>query len=217
HRLGAAASAGHRHRRRPAVQPGADALHDAGDLSLFRPVPDLVAAGARPPAQAAWNGRGARRRAAGGTGGLRELMTANGRVLRALPAVAALAGGAAGPAGCMGAPNYRRPPASSPAAFKEPPPPNWKSATPRDEIPRGKWWQLFGDPQLDALEEQVSVSNQSIAQAEAQFRAARAAAGVARGGLFPTVTAGASATRARRGSGSAATTLLTSPGSGATP
>jgi NodT family efflux transporter outer membrane factor (OMF) lipoprotein len=144
-------------------------------------------------------------------------MTANGRVLRALPAVAALAGVAAVLAGCMVGPNYRRPPASSPAAFKEPPPPNWKSATPRDEIPRGKWWQLFGDPQLDALEEQVSVSNQSIAQAEAQFRAARAAAGVARGGLFPTVTAGASATRARRGSGSAATTLLTSPGSGATP
>lgn len=138
-------------------------------------------------------------------------MTANGRVLRALPAVAALAGVAAVLAGCMVGPNYRRPPASSPAAFKEPPPPNWKSATPRDEIPRGKWWQLFGDPQLDALEEQVSVSNQSIAQAEAQFRAARAAAGVARGGLFPTVTAGALATRSRRGSGSAATTLLTSP------
>jgi NodT family efflux transporter outer membrane factor (OMF) lipoprotein len=125
--------------------------------------------------------------------------------------VAALAGVAAVLAGCMVGPNYRRPPASSPAAFKEPPPPNWKSATPRDEIPRGKWWQLFGDPQLDALEEQVSVSNQSIAQAEAQFRAARAAAGVARGGLFPTVTAGALATRSRRGSGSAATTLLTSP------
>ncbi|HXO29043.1 MAG TPA: efflux transporter outer membrane subunit, partial [Thermoanaerobaculia bacterium] len=114
-------------------------------------------------------------------------------------------------AGCIVGPNYRRPPAASPAAFKEPPPPNWKSATPRDEIPRGKWWQLFGDPQLDALEEQVSVSNQSIAQAEAQFRAARAAAGVARGGLFPTVTGGASTTRSRRGSGSAATTLLTSP------
>jgi NodT family efflux transporter outer membrane factor (OMF) lipoprotein len=137
-------------------------------------------------------------------------MTANGRAQRALPAVAALAGVAAVLAGCMVGPNYRRPPAASPAAFKEPPPPNWKSATPRDEIPRGKWWQLFGDPQLDALEEQVSVSNQSIAQAEAQFRAARAAAGVARGGLFPTVTAGASATRSRRGAGSG-TTLLTGP------
>jgi NodT family efflux transporter outer membrane factor (OMF) lipoprotein len=124
--------------------------------------------------------------------------------------VAALAGVAAVLAGCMVGPNYRRPPAASPAAFKEPPPPNWKSATPRDEIPRGKWWQLFGDPQLDALEDQVSVSNQSIAQAEAQFRAARAAAGVVRGGLFPTVTAGASATRSRRGAGSG-TTVLTSP------
>jgi len=115
--------------------------------------------------------------------------------------LAAMAGVTALLAGCMVGPNYRRPPAASPTAFKEPPPPNWKSATPRDEIPRGKWWTLFGDPQLDALEEQVSVSNQSIAQAEAQFRAARAAAGVARGGLFPTVTGGASATRSRSGSG----------------
>ncbi len=129
-----------------------------------------------------------------------------------MAALAALAGAAALLAGCMVGPNYRRPPAASPAAFKEPPPPNWKSATPRDEIPRGKWWTLFGDPQLDALEEQVSVSNQSIAQAEAQFRAARAAAGVARGGLFPTVTGGASATRSRSGSARGGTTLLSSPG-----
>ena len=126
--------------------------------------------------------------------------------------LAAMAGVTALLAGCMVGPNYRRPPAASPTAFKEPPPPNWKSATPRDEIPRGKWWTLFGDPQLDALEEQVSVSNQSIAQAEAQFRAARAAAGVARGGLFPTVTGGASATRSRSGSGRGGTTLLSSPG-----
>jgi len=132
---------------------------------------------------------------------MRERMTANGsRFLAVLALLAVLAVVAALLAGCIVGPNYRRPPAAAPAAFKEPPPPNWKSATPRDEIPRGKWWEVFGDAQLDALEEQVSVSNQSIAQAEAQFRAARAAAGVARGGLFPTVTAGASATRAR-GSG----------------
>jgi NodT family efflux transporter outer membrane factor (OMF) lipoprotein len=140
---------------------------------------------------------------------MRERMTANGangsRFL-AVPAVLAVV--AALLAGCMVGPNYRRPPAAAPAAFKEPPPPNWKSATPRDEIPRGKWWEVFGDAQLNALEEQVSVSNQSIAQAEAQFRAARAAAGVARGGLFPTVTAGASATRSRSGGGRGGTTLL---------
>jgi NodT family efflux transporter outer membrane factor (OMF) lipoprotein len=128
--------------------------------------------------------------------------------------LAVLAAVAATLAGCMVGPNYRRPPAAAPTAFKEPPPPNWKSATPRDEIPRGKWWEVFGDPQLNALEEQVSVSNQSIAQAEAQFRAARAAAGVARGGLFPTVTAGASATRSR--SGARATTLTSAAGGSGT-
>jgi len=137
---------------------------------------------------------------------MRERMTANGS--RFPPVLAVLAVVAALLAGCMVGPNYRRTPTAEPAAFKEPPPPSWKSATPRDEIPRGKWWQVFADPQLDALEEQVSVSNQSIAQAEAQFRAARAAAGVARGGLFPTVTAGASATRSRSGGGRGGTTLL---------
>lgn len=136
-------------------------------------------------------------------------MTAKANALKSL---AVLAGVAATLAGCMVGPNYRRPPASSPAAFKEPPPPNWKSATPRDEIPRGKWWTLFGDSQLDVLEEQVSVSNQSIAQAEAQFRAARAAAGVARGGLFPTVTGGASATRSRSGAGRGGMLLTGAPG-----
>jgi NodT family efflux transporter outer membrane factor (OMF) lipoprotein len=104
-------------------------------------------------------------------------------------------------AGCMVGPDYRRPPTTAPAAFKEPPPPNWKTATPSDQLPRGKWWELFGDPQLNALEEQVSVSNQSIAQAEAQFRAARAAAGVARANLFPTVTAAPSASRSRSNTG----------------
>jgi NodT family efflux transporter outer membrane factor (OMF) lipoprotein len=138
------------------------------------------------------------------------------RVVVALRALAAPVGVALILGGCMVGPNYQRPPAASPAAFKEPPPPNWKSATPRDEIARGKWWEIFGDPQLDALEEQVSVSNQSIAQAEAQFRAARAAAGVARAGLFPTVTAGASATRSRSGAGRGGTVLTSPTGSGTT-
>ncbi|HYL05737.1 MAG TPA: efflux transporter outer membrane subunit [Thermoanaerobaculia bacterium] len=127
----------------------------------------------------------------------------------ALAASIALAGLAAILSGCMVGPGYQRPPAAAPAAFKEPPPPNWKPATPHDELPRGKWWEVFGDPQLNALEEQVAVSNQSIAQAEAQFRAARAAAALARANLFPTVTGGASATRARGSSGRNSTTGTT--------
>jgi len=135
-----------------------------------------------------------------------------------LAALAVLAAIAALAAGCMVGPNYQRPPATAPAAFKEPPPAGWKTAQPRDELPRGKWWEIFGDAQLDALEEQVAVSNQSIAQAEAQFRAARAAVGVTRGGLFPTVTAGASATRSRggaaRGGTGAGSTGTSGTGSG---
>lgn len=141
-------------------------------------------------------------------------MRANGSGLtrKAAAALGGVAALAIISTGCMVGPNYQRPPAASPAAFKEPPPPDWKTATPRDENPRGKWWEVFGDPQLNALEEQVSVSNQSIAQAEAQFRAARAAAGVTRGGLFPTVTAGASATRSRRGAGTVVTSPTGTPG-----
>lgn len=125
--------------------------------------------------------------------------------------LAALAILGAALAGCMVGPNYQRPPAAAPGAFKEEPPPSWKSATPRDEAPRGKWWEVFGDAQLDALEEQVAVSNQSLAQAEAQFRAARAAAAVARGGLFPTVTAAPSVVRSNTASTRGGTSVAPSP------
>lgn len=97
-------------------------------------------------------------------------------------------------------PNYHKPAVETPGAFKEGPPAGWKTAQPRDAALRGKWWEMFGDPQLNALEEQVSVSNQTLAQAEAQFRGARAAVAAARAGLFPTVTAGAQVTESRAGS-----------------
>ncbi len=100
-------------------------------------------------------------------------------------------------AACAVGPNYKKPPVETPAAFKEQPPENWKTAEPKDGVLRGKWWEIFGDPQLNALEEQVAVSNQTLAQAEAQFRGARAAVQAARAGLFPTVTAGAAVTNSR--------------------
>jgi NodT family efflux transporter outer membrane factor (OMF) lipoprotein len=96
-------------------------------------------------------------------------------------------------------PNYHKPTVETPGAFKEAPPAGWKAAQPRDAALRGKWWEMFGDPALNALEEQVSVSNQTLAQAEAQFRGARAAVAAARAGLFPTVTAGAQVTESRAG------------------
>jgi len=106
---------------------------------------------------------------------------------------------------CAGvrAPVYRKPAAWEPSAFKEFPvdgsalASEWKTAQPRDDIQRGQWWEAFGDPALNALEEQVSISNQSVHQAEAEFRAARAAVRAARAGLFPTVTAGVFSTRSR--------------------
>ena len=104
-------------------------------------------------------------------------------------------------AACAVGPNYKKPSAETPVAFKEAPPAGWKTAQPRDGSLRGKWWEMFGDPRLNALEEQVAVSNQTLAQAEAQFRGARAAVATARAGLFPTVTAGAQVTTARGSSG----------------
>src|SRR5262249_62243352 len=77
-------------------------------------------------------------------------------------------------AGCKVGPKYKIPPAPVPANFKEQPPANWKEAQPQDTLLKGNWWEMFGDTQLNALVEQVNISNQNIAEAEAQFRAARA-------------------------------------------
>jgi NodT family efflux transporter outer membrane factor (OMF) lipoprotein len=91
--------------------------------------------------------------------------------------------------GCMVGPKYHTPTAPAPSAYKEPPPAGWKEAQPSDGVLRGKWWELYNDPQLNALEEQVSISNQNVLVAEAQFREAKAAVRIARAGLFPTVSA----------------------------
>jgi NodT family efflux transporter outer membrane factor (OMF) lipoprotein len=109
--------------------------------------------------------------------------------LRLAAAALALVG-----AGCMKGPNYQRPVAAVPQSYKEAPPEGWKEAQPNDGVLRGKWWEIFGDPALNALEEQVNISNQNVLQAEAQFRQAVAAVKIARSALFPTVTGTASVT-----------------------
>ena len=101
---------------------------------------------------------------------------------------------------CTVGPKYQRPTAVVPPAFKETPPAGWKAAQPQDGALKGKWWEIFNDPQLNALEEQVSVSNQTIAQAEANFRNARAAIMVARAARYPTVTGATSGTVGRQSS-----------------
>jgi NodT family efflux transporter outer membrane factor (OMF) lipoprotein len=90
---------------------------------------------------------------------------------------------------CLKLPPYQKPTAAVPAAFKEEPPAGWKDAQPADGALRGKWWEVFNDPALNALEEQVNVSNQNLLAAEAQFRVAKAAVRAARTALSPTVTA----------------------------
>ena len=96
--------------------------------------------------------------------------------------------------GCLKVPPYQRPTAAVPQSYKEAPPDGWKEAQPNDGVIKGKWWEIFGDPALNALEEQVSINNQNVLQAEAQFRQAQAAVRVARSALFPTVTTGPSVT-----------------------
>ena len=117
--------------------------------------------------------------------------------------------------GCIVGPDYKRPPVAQPAAFKEQPAETdtlavqWKQAQPGDEAIRSNWWEAFQDPVLDDLEQQVLVSNQNVAQADAAFRAARAAVRGVRAELFPTVTAGASADFAHSSANRALTRGLT--------
>jgi NodT family efflux transporter outer membrane factor (OMF) lipoprotein len=100
--------------------------------------------------------------------------------------------------GCTVGPNYVRPPADVPPAYREAASPGFESAQPSDALAKGKWWEIYGDPQLNSLEEQVSVSNQSLKAAEAQFAQARAAVQVARAAYYPTVSGSGSAGHTRQ-------------------
>ena len=93
--------------------------------------------------------------------------------------------------GCTVGPKYVQPTTDVPAGYKESG--NWKAAQPSDTIAKGKWWEIYGDAQLNALEEQVTVSNQTLKEAQAQFLEARAAIRTVRSGYFPTVSGAASA------------------------
>ena len=99
-------------------------------------------------------------------------------------------------AGCAVGPHYSRPSTPVPPAYKETPE-NWKLAQPADQVLRGNWWEIYQDPQLNALEEKVDVSNQTLKAAQAQFAEARALVRQYRADYYPSVTAGVSATRNR--------------------
>jgi len=94
---------------------------------------------------------------------------------------------------CAVGPDYSRPKVEVPTGFKEAK--GWKAAEPQDHQPKGKWWEVFNDPQLNALEEQLVISNQNIALAEAQYRQAQALLQGAQAGFYPTVTGSVSKNR----------------------
>jgi NodT family efflux transporter outer membrane factor (OMF) lipoprotein len=100
---------------------------------------------------------------------------------------------------CAVGPKYVRPTVEMPPAFKEKLPAGWKEAQPDDGAVRGKWWTVYDDAQLNTLEEQISISNQNVLAAEAQFREAQAAVSIARSQLFPTVNSGSSGAVAQTG------------------
>jgi NodT family efflux transporter outer membrane factor (OMF) lipoprotein len=97
-------------------------------------------------------------------------------------------------AGCTVGPKYHRPSAPVTPAYKEPPPDSfkesnqWKTATPMAGTLRGSWWEIFHDPQLSTLEEQVTPGNLTLKAAEARFREARATVKYDRSALFPTIS-----------------------------
>jgi NodT family efflux transporter outer membrane factor (OMF) lipoprotein len=105
-------------------------------------------------------------------------------------------------AGCMVGPKYNKPTAPVPATYKEnpanfPTEQVWKVADPQEAMLRGKWWEIFNDPELNALEDQLDGSNQSIAQAYQSYMAARALVREARSQFFPTITTSPAITRSK--------------------
>jgi NodT family efflux transporter outer membrane factor (OMF) lipoprotein len=100
----------------------------------------------------------------------------------------------------------------SPAAYKETD--GWQLAQPKDDVLHGKWWELFDDPQLNALEQQVNVSNQNIAGAFASFLQARALVKQARAQYYPTLTTSPSISRSRSSASPAQSGAGTATGAG---
>lgn len=104
-----------------------------------------------------------------------------------------LVSGLFGLTGCAVGPKYKTPVAPAPPAYKEIG--NWKTAQPSDQNLGGNWWEIFQDSQLNALEQQINVSNQNLKIAVLQYQESRAALRYVRADYYPTVTASPSATR----------------------
>src|ERR1700721_849220 len=100
---------------------------------------------------------------------------------------------------CSVGPNYHRPSTAVPAVYKEYK--GWKVAIPNDTINRGAWWSIYRDPTLDALENQVNISNQNIKQAEAAYAEARAMVHEQQSSFFPSLRVSPQVERKKAGGG----------------
>jgi NodT family efflux transporter outer membrane factor (OMF) lipoprotein len=97
--------------------------------------------------------------------------------------------------GCTVGPRYKTPSAAVPPAYKEAG--SWKISQPNDQHLGGKWWEIFQDPQLNGLEQQIDVSNLNLKAAVAQYQQARAVLRYYRADYYPTAAANPTATRTR--------------------
>ena len=109
--------------------------------------------------------------------------------------------------GCTVGPKYHPSPAPATPAYKEDTPQTWKQAQPNAALPRGRWWEIYNEPQLNALEEQVNISNQNVLAYVEQYREARDQVRIARSNLFPTVSIAPSVNNAQNSSTLSTTTL----------
>src|SRR5580658_10033632 len=98
-------------------------------------------------------------------------------------------------AGCLVGPNYKRPPVQAPSAYKTEAP--WREAAPKDAIPKGAWWEVFNDAELNAYEQQLLNANQSLLAAKDRLEEARSLARVTSAGFFPQASVDPNATRQR--------------------
>ena len=117
--------------------------------------------------------------------------------------------------GCLVGPKYHVPPATAqapPAVYKESPTQfqdteGWKVAQPQDAMLRGKWWEIYSDPELNALEDQLNINNQNIKQFFENFMEARTLIAQARSQLYPTLTTAPSYSRSRSSSNLGTSTI----------
>ena len=110
--------------------------------------------------------------------------------------------------GCAIGPDYQRPQTAAPLEYKQAA--GWTQANPSDSLARGAWWELYGDPQLNALVDKLNSANQSVAQSEAQFRQAQALVRSARGAFLPSADLSVGKTRSSQGTGSSNSSLTSS-------